>query len=88
MLQNLPPEVAECLRQADDCAQRAKREPDPSLRRDYFDMELRCLKLARSYLFADQLRSFTAHNRQRHEELTERLDRLRRKLTRKKQSSC
>jgi hypothetical protein len=80
MLQNLSPEVTECLRHADDCSQRAKYEPDPRLRRDFFDMELRWLKLARSYQFAEQLRTFTSHNNQQRGELTERLEQLRRKL--------
>ena len=80
MLQNLSPEVTECLRHADDCAQRARYEPNPSLRRDFFDMELRWLKLARSYQFAEQLRTFTSHNKQQRGELTERLEQLRRKL--------
>lgn len=53
MLQNLSAEIRECLRCAEDCAARAEREPNTSLRRDFFDMELRWLKLARSYQFAD-----------------------------------
>jgi hypothetical protein len=80
MLQNLSPEVIKCLRHADDCAQRAKREPDSSLRRDFFDMELRWLKLARSHQFTEQLRTFTSHSKQQGGELTDRLEQLKRKL--------
>jgi exonuclease VII large subunit len=43
-------------------------------------MELRWLKLARSYQFAEQLRTFTSHNNQQRGQLTERLEQLRRKL--------
>jgi hypothetical protein len=80
VLQNLSSEVTECLRHADDCAQRARCEPNPSLRRDFFDMELRWLKLARSYQFAEQLRTFTSHDDRQRGQLTERLEQLRRKL--------
>jgi hypothetical protein len=76
MLQNLSPEVSQCLRHADDCATRARCEPDPALRRDFFDMELRWFKLARSYQYAGQLKSFTSHNKQRSEELTRQLEQL------------
>jgi hypothetical protein len=60
MLQTLSPEVRECLRHAEDCAQRAKIEPDPTVQRDFFDMERRWLKLARSYQYLEQISSFTA----------------------------
>jgi hypothetical protein len=76
MLQNLSPDVLQCLRQADDCATRARCEPDPALRRDFFDMELRWFKLARSYQYAEQLKTFTSHNKQRAEELTQQLEQL------------
>jgi hypothetical protein len=80
MLQNLSSEVSECLRHAEECAARAKCEPNPALRRDYFDMELRWLKLARSYQFAEQLQSFSSHGKQQSGELTNRLEQLKRKL--------
>jgi hypothetical protein len=77
MLQNLSPEVRYCLRHAEDCAERARREPDASLQRDFFDMETRWLKLARSYQFLDQLNDFTSYNAQQRRTLSERLQRLR-----------
>jgi hypothetical protein len=80
MLQNLSPEVRYCMQHAEGCAERAKREPDPKLRRDFFDLELRWLKLARSYQFTDQLRDFTSHNAQQRAALTERLVRLRSRM--------
>jgi hypothetical protein len=43
-------------------------------------MELRWLKLGRSYQFAEQLGTFTGYNNQQRAELTERLEKLRRKL--------
>jgi hypothetical protein len=49
-------------------------------RRDYFDMETRWLKLARSYQFVDQLKDFTSHNALKRTALTERLVRLRSRM--------
>ncbi len=54
MLQNLSQQVRECLQHAEDCAHRAKVEPDPNPQRDYLMMERRWLSLARSYQFKDQ----------------------------------
>jgi hypothetical protein len=70
------------LRRAEDCAERARCEPNPALQRDFFDMELRWLRLARTYQLAGQLRTFTSHNDQQRGELTERLEQLRRKPNR------
>src|SRR5215475_7589367 len=80
MLQNVNQQVLECLRRADDCAERAKREPNPSLQQDFLEMENRWLKLARSYQFLEQLGLFTAHNNQRRSELSRRLGQLNRFL--------
>ena len=55
MLANLSAEVRECLRHAEDCAERAKMEPSPALQRDYIEMERRWLKLARSYQLCERL---------------------------------
>lgn len=76
MLQNLSLEVRECLRHAEDCAQRAKIEPHPTVQLDFFDMERRWLKLARSYQYLEQMSSFTAHNQQLRASLSERLKQL------------
>jgi hypothetical protein len=76
MLQNLSLEVRECLRHAEDCAQRAKIEPNPTVQLDFFDMERRWLKLARSYQYLEQMSSFTAHNQQLRASLSERLKQL------------
>jgi hypothetical protein len=57
-LENLSQEVCECVRHAEDCAERAKREPNPTIERDFLDMERRWLRLARSYQFAAQLKRF------------------------------
>jgi hypothetical protein len=58
-------QVRECLRRAEESAQRAKVEPDPALARDFLDMERRWLSLARSYQFAEQVETFTNHNKKR-----------------------
>jgi hypothetical protein len=78
LLQNLSQEVRECLQHAQDCAQRAKATSDPTVQRDFYDMEARWLKLARSYQFLDQLNSFTVHNQQLRTSLSERLMQLER----------
>ena len=80
MLRNLSSDVLECLRHADDCAARAKYQTNPALQRDYFDLELRWLKLARSYQFAQQLQTFASQNRHPSGRLTQRLEQLKRKL--------
>ena len=53
MWENLAEEVRECLRHAEECAARAKIEPHPAIQRDFIDMELRWLQLARSYQFLE-----------------------------------
>jgi hypothetical protein len=83
MLQNLSPDVRECLRRAEDCAARAKRETNTELQREFFEMEMRWLKLARSFQFAEQLRTFTIHREgeaDRDRDLTARLNSLKRIL--------
>jgi hypothetical protein len=68
MLENLTEKVHECLRHAEECAARAKIEPNPAIARDFIDMERRWLKLARSYQFLDQISTFTLeHDSQRGE---------------------
>jgi hypothetical protein len=73
MLANLSAEVRECLRHAEDCAERAKTEPNPALQRDYIEMEKRWLKLARSYQLFERLQTFSTHQRG---ELSDRLEQL------------
>ena len=40
-------QVRDCMLQAEQCAFRAKIEPDPVVAREYLNMERRCLSLAR-----------------------------------------
>jgi hypothetical protein len=77
MLENLREEVRECLRHAEECAARAKIEPHPAIQRDFIDMELRWLKLARSYQFLNHLRTFSAEHDKQTGELSVRLEQLR-----------
>ena len=58
MLQNLSTEIRDCLNHAEDCARQAKLQPDPQLRQDFFDLEQRWRKLARSYEFAGRISAF------------------------------
>jgi hypothetical protein len=61
-LENLDQQVRECLRRAEESAERAKRAPNPDIRRDFLEMEGRWLKLARSYQFLERLGSFATYN--------------------------
>lgn len=66
MLEHLSEQVRECVKRAEECAARAKIEPNPTLQHDFIDMELRWLQLARSYQFLDQLGIFLVeHKKQR-----------------------
>ena len=73
MLANLSGEVRECLQRAEQCAARAKIEPNPALQRDFIDMELRWLHLARSYRFLDQIGIASAEPEKQRGELSVRL---------------
>ncbi len=53
-------EARECRRYAEDCADRARLQPDPQLRKDYLEMQGRWLALARSYEFAERLEFLSA----------------------------
>jgi hypothetical protein len=76
MLENLNGQVRECLRRAEESAERAKREQNPTLKRDFLEMEERWLKLARSYQFLERLGSFTNYNNAKRTELSRRLEQL------------
>ena len=58
MLHNLSDQVRECMRQAEECGQRAKFESSPIAKLDFLEMEGRWLQLATSYLFLERLTSF------------------------------
>jgi hypothetical protein len=60
MLQKLTEEIAECYAHASQCRERAKETVEPSIKRDFLDMEWRWLSLAHSYEFAERLSNFTA----------------------------
>jgi hypothetical protein len=72
----LSEQVCECLWHADDCAERAKREPNPDIKREFLEIENRWLKQACSYELLEQLALFTTHNNQNRAELSRRLARL------------
>ena len=75
MLHNFGEQVSECLRHADDCAERAKRESAPDTRLEILEMENLWLKRACSYQLLEQLALFTTYNRNC-AELSRRLARL------------
>ena len=68
-----------CVRKAEECGNRAKIERDPSLVRDYLDMERRWLSLARTYQFSEQLDTFYKFNRKRQEDTSSIIERMVRK---------
>jgi len=76
MLENLGEHVRECLRRAEESAERAKREPNLDIQRDFLEMEGRWLKLALSFQFLERLGSFTRNNNQKRTELSRRLEQL------------
>ena len=53
-------------------------EPNSALQRDFIDMDLRWLQLARSYQFLDQLCTFSAERGKQRGELSLRLEQLKR----------
>jgi len=59
MLRVLNDDVRECYRHAEECARQAHAISDPKLRRDFLDLELRWLKLARSYEVSERLKTFS-----------------------------
>jgi hypothetical protein len=58
MLEVLNEDVRECYRHAEECARQARALSNPELRRDFLDLELRWLKLARSYEVSERLKTF------------------------------
>ena len=60
MVVNLSREVRECRLYAEHCADRARLQSDPQLRRDFLEMQRRWLSLARSYEFSERLEFLSA----------------------------
>ena len=75
MLHNFGEQVRECLRHADDCAERTKRESAPDTRLELLEMENLWLKRVCCYQLLEQLALFTTYNRNC-AELSARLARL------------
>lgn len=53
---NVTDDVRECYRHAEECARQAQSVSNPEFRRDFLDLELRWLKLARSYEVSERLK--------------------------------
>jgi hypothetical protein len=81
MPQNLSAEVRECLVRAGCYAERARSETDPAIQSDFVEMESCWLQMARSYRVLEWLRSSSSYHEQR-EQLSGRLEQLRRELAR------
>jgi hypothetical protein len=65
MLNNLSEQIRECLRHAEDCAQKAAAHTDPQTKQDFLDSEQSRLVLARSYGFTEQLTDFSNEMKRR-----------------------
>ena len=63
VLNNLSEHVRDCLQHAEDCAQRAAVQTDPTLKADFLDLEWRWLALARSYDFTERLDDFCSESK-------------------------
>jgi hypothetical protein len=59
MLNNLSEQIRDCLRRAEDCAQKAAAHIDPQTKQDFLDLEQHWLFLARSYGFTKRLTDFS-----------------------------
>jgi hypothetical protein len=59
MLKALTSDVRECYQHAQECARQANAISNPELRRDFLDLELRWLKLARSYEVSERPKTFS-----------------------------
>jgi hypothetical protein len=55
MFVTLSSEARECRLYAEHCADRARLQSDPQLRKDYLEMQRRWLALACNYEFAEEL---------------------------------
>jgi hypothetical protein len=55
MFVSVSTEASECRLYAEQCADKARLQSDPKLRRDFLDMEQRWLSLARCYEFPERL---------------------------------
>jgi hypothetical protein len=62
VLNDVSEQIRDCLRHAEECAQKAAEFPNghPS-RQDFLQLEKRWLDLARSFEFGESLNSFTKH---------------------------
>jgi hypothetical protein len=63
MLNDVSEQIRDCLRHAEDCAQKAVAQTDPTLKADFLDMERRWLSLARSYELTGQLSDFSGETK-------------------------
>jgi len=56
-------QIRECLRHAEECAQKAAELPDDSrFRQDFIQLEQRWLEMARSIEFGEQLNTFSKNS--------------------------
>jgi len=80
MQDGLSAKARECLEHAEDCARRARAEPNPAIQRDLIEMERCWMILARSYQRFELLQSLPQRG-----QLSDRLDHLKQELARQPQ---
>jgi hypothetical protein len=69
---NSSEQIRECLRHAEDCAQKAAAQTDPQLKQDFLVMERRWLFLARSYGFTERLTNLSNETKRQADRLPKR----------------
>ena len=66
---NLSEQIRDCLRHAEDCAQRAATQADPKLKQDFLQLEKKWLSLARSFQLTERLTAFSGEAQRRADRL-------------------
>jgi hypothetical protein len=69
---NSSEQIRECLRHAEDCAQKADAQTDLQLKHDFLVMERRWLFLARSYGFTERLTNLSNETKRQADRLPKR----------------
>jgi hypothetical protein len=69
---NLSEQIRDCLRHAEDCAQKAAAQTDPELKQDFLVMERHWLFLARSYDFTERLTNLSNETKRHADRLPKR----------------
>ena len=69
MLEKLSEQIRDCLEHAQDCAEKAAVQTDPTIKQDFLDLEQRWLFLARSYELTERLSGFSDETKRKADKL-------------------